>query len=347
MVFKKGNRIKFLNEVGGGIVTRVDGKTVYVENDDGFEVPCVTAQLLMVEENIRPTTINTSQQKIETTDKEQKIEDKAEFDYIDLAEDSDGTSIDTSVNILLAWEKGSDRVYNIHLINDCGYHIMYVAAMIKEGTYQGIQAGALESETTIHLAKISQTDLKDISSLRFEMLFFKKGKYLPQEPMRYKLKIDEFFITDPINYTSSAYFDTKTLIHNLSEEFLMAEIDNVAIDVQRHFEMQKEHVEKAVISKKNKSLDDAQVVDLHIEQLIDNPKAFTPAEMLDIQMEYFKGVLDDAIRNKVKRIIFIHGVGNGRLKFEIHRTLDKKYPRLQYQDASFKEYGYGATLLII
>ncbi|MFP4019887.1 MAG: Smr/MutS family protein [Bacteroidales bacterium] len=46
-------------------------------------------------------------------------------------------------------------------------------------------------------------------------------------------------------------------------------------------------------------------------------------------------------------MVFIHGVGNGRLRYELRKSLDKDYPDLDYQDASFQEYGYGATLVFL
>ena len=68
---------------------------------------------------------------------------------------------------------------------------------------------------------------------------------------------------------------------------------------------------------------------------------------MDIQISRFTIALDGAIRGKTKKIVFIHGVGNGKLKYEIRKTLDSKYPKLRYQDASFKEYGYGATMVML
>jgi len=350
MTFKKGDRVKFLNDVGGGIVTRVDNKTVYVEREDGFEVPSIMSQLLEVEvPNAESSPFTRSISDVPKPQNEDTGESLSPTpDYIDLTDDSDDANIDVSVNILLAWIKDGKNAYDLYLVNDCGYHIMYVAAMIKDATYRGIQAGMLESDTTIHLTQISGDELKSISSIRFDILFFKKGAYLPQEPMRYELKTDEFFLTDPVNYVKTAYFDEKTLIYNISEEYLMSEIENVSKDVQKQFEKQKKQIDATVVeSPKKKSEIEMDEVDLHIEQLVDNPQAFTPAEKLEIQMGYFTGTLDDAIRNRKKRIVFIHGVGNGRLRLEIHRTLDKKYPKLRYQDASFKEYGYGATMVMV
>ena len=61
----------------------------------------------------------------------------------------------------------------------------------------------------------------------------------------------------------------------------------------------------------------------------------------------FRKELESSITQKVKKIVFIHGLGNGTLKFEVRRILDDEYKFLTYQDASFKEYGFGATLVIL
>jgi len=273
-------------------------------------------------------------------------------DYIDITGEPDESDIDTSVNILLAWipqvKKDRKTAYDLYLINDCRYHIMYVAAMISEGAYRGIQAGMLEGDATIHLTQIPGDDLKHISSIRIDILFFKKGLYMPQEPMQYDLKIDEFYLQDTINYVANEYFDEKALIYNISEEYLMAEIENVALEVQMQFIKQKQRIDQPVPKPAKKTPEkDTEEVDLHIEQLVDNHKTLTPVEMLDIQMKRFTTALEDAIRNRMKRIVFIHGVGNGRLRLEIQRILKQKYPKLRYQDASFKEYGFGATMIFL
>jgi len=364
MTFKKGDRVKFLNDIGGGIITRIDRKTIYVENEDGFEVPASELELLRAEvpqtesSPFTPSSTVSSIAKTSVQTVDQPVVGDinaachvSTSDYIDLTGEQYGSDVDTSVNILLAWttcrQKNGKDIYDIHLVNDCRYHIMYVAAMISEGACRGIQAGMLEGDTTIHLTQISGDHLKQISSIRLEMLFFKKGAYMPQEPVSYELKIDEFYLTDAMNYTANEYFDNKALIYNISEEYLMAEIENVAHETQMKFVEQKQQIDQPLSIAKKSPENDTEEVNLHIEQLVDNPKAFTPAEMLNIQMGRFNTALEGAITNHKKRIVFIHGVGNGRLRLEIKRTLDHHYPKLRYQDASFKEYGYGATMVIL
>lgn len=343
-----------MNDVGGGVVTRVENKTVYVQNEDGFDIPATEAQLLKVETtqaDATPFTEVADRASADVPSKTLVPEPVAKPDYIDLS-DGEESNVDTEVRMLLAWtlhrKKDGKTAYDLYLVNDCGYHVMYVSAMVSEGAYRGIQAGMLENETTIHLSRIAGEELKRISDIRLELLFFKKGAYMPQEPMRYELKIDEFYLSDPANYAANEYFDEKALIFNVSEEYLMAEIENAAREMQHRFERQKKRIDtpKPKPAKKNPD-EDKEEVDLHIEQLVDNPKALSPGEMLDIQMARFGIALEGAVRNRRKRIVFIHGVGNGRLRLEIRRTLEQKYPKLRYQDASFKEYGYGATLVFL
>jgi len=88
-------------------------------------------------------------------------------------------------------------------------------------------------------------------------------------------------------------------------------------------------------------------VDLHIQHILSNHENFTAGEILEAQMARFTTALNGAIRNRQKKIVFIHGRGEGKLKYEIRKKLESDYPLLTFQDASFKEYGYGATMVII
>lgn len=100
---------------------------------------------------------------------------------------------------------------------------------------------------------------------------------------------------------------------------------------------------KKLIKAKNK---EAEEVDLHIEELLENYKGMENAEIIRIQLSVFNKTLDNAILSKKRKIIFIHGVGNGRLKSEIRKIL-AGYDRVTFYDASYKKYGWGATEVLI
>ena len=50
---------------------------------------------------------------------------------------------------------------------------------------------------------------------------------------------------------------------------------------------------------------------------------------------------------KEQKIVFIHGKGDGVLRKAILQELKYKYKNYESQDASFREYGFGATMVII
>ena len=90
----------------------------------------------------------------------------------------------------------------------------------------------------------------------------------------------------------------------------------------------------------------AMEVDLHIHQLVKNSRRMQNHEMLDLQLETAKRRLEFAIQNRIQRIVFIHGVGEGVLKLELE-YLFKRYEGLKFYDANYQKYGQGATEVYI
>lgn len=82
--------------------------------------------------------------------------------------------------------------------------------------------------------------------------------------------------------------------------------------------------------------------DLHIEKLVKNHKHMTHFDILTHQSDTAKRHLDFAIRNRIPKIVFIHGVGEGVLKAELDFLLGR-YENVVFQDANFQKYGTGAT----
>ncbi len=98
--------------------------------------------------------------------------------------------------------------------------------------------------------------------------------------------------------------------------------------------------------KKSKREDFVLEVDLHIEKLVPSVKGMSNYDILNIQMDTAKGQLDFAIRNRMQKLVFIHGVGEGILKSELEFMLGR-YEQVSFQEASFQKYGFGATEVYI
>ncbi|WP_417588540.1 Smr/MutS family protein [Owenweeksia hongkongensis] len=82
--------------------------------------------------------------------------------------------------------------------------------------------------------------------------------------------------------------------------------------------------------------------DLHFNKLVEFPKNFSNHQMLEIQLREARNFLDRSKKGGNKRVVLIHGVGEGRLKEEIHTMLERM-DNLRFYDASYAEYGRGAT----
>lgn len=83
-------------------------------------------------------------------------------------------------------------------------------------------------------------------------------------------------------------------------------------------------------------------IDLHIHHLADSTKYMTNFDILNLQLDTAKRQLEFAIKKRIPKIVFIHGVGEGVLRQEL-KTLFGRYNNVQYYDADYKTYGLGAT----
>ncbi|HTL08069.1 MAG TPA: Smr/MutS family protein, partial [Chitinophagaceae bacterium] len=85
------------------------------------------------------------------------------------------------------------------------------------------------------------------------------------------------------------------------------------------------------------------VVDLHIEKLTDNWERLNNFEKLTLQLNEFEKYYELAVAHRQSSIIFIHGVGTGKLRDEIHEQLRLKKEVRYFVNQYHPSYGYGAT----
>lgn len=93
--------------------------------------------------------------------------------------------------------------------------------------------------------------------------------------------------------------------------------------------------------------DEELVVDLHAGEVLETTAGMSAADIKKYQIDIFNRTMQEHLREKGKKIIFIHGKGDGVLRKAIIDELNYKYKSCQCQDASFQQYGFGATMVII
>lgn len=83
-------------------------------------------------------------------------------------------------------------------------------------------------------------------------------------------------------------------------------------------------------------------VDLHIEKLVNSFRGMSNYDILNLQLETAKRQLEFAMKKRIQKVVFIHGVGEGILKAELDFLLGR-YENLKFYDADYSKYGQGAT----
>ena len=84
-------------------------------------------------------------------------------------------------------------------------------------------------------------------------------------------------------------------------------------------------------------------VDLHFHELVEDMSMLKDRVFLDVQLNHFERMMRIASEQRIRKIIFIHGVGQGVLRNQIRNRLDLYYPDCSARDANPREYGAGAT----
>lgn len=87
-------------------------------------------------------------------------------------------------------------------------------------------------------------------------------------------------------------------------------------------------------------------VDLHINKLVNSARGMNNYDILNLQMDTAKRQLEFAIQKRIRKVVFIHGVGEGILKAELE-TLFHRYENVKFYDADYQKYGLGATEVYI
>ena len=81
--------------------------------------------------------------------------------------------------------------------------------------------------------------------------------------------------------------------------------------------------------------------------MLETTAGMSAGNIKDYQLDIFRRTMDKHHADKGRKIVFIHGKGNGVLRKAIIDELKYAYKTCEWQDASFQQYGFGATMVII
>lgn len=352
---KIGDKVRFLNSIGGGIVRSFKGKDqVLVEDEDGFEVPTLIRECVVVGENdmqvhssrrsplptVEPISIPQSKQT------EQKAKEK-------IVETTEGERL----NIYLAYlplepnKVMQGNGYEVYFINDSNYYLFFNYMNRQNNSWISRYNGLIEPNTQIFIEEFKKEELNNLERICVQFIAFKKDKpYILKNAISVELRLDTVKFYKQHCFMENDFFDEDALVYpivrqDVPEKELLISASEIQEAMQK-----KVHNDRRTpqpIIKKKASDSTILEVDLHIHELLDNTNGLNNTDMLNFQLEKFHEVLAKYANKKGQRIVFIHGKGEGVLRKALEKELKTRYKQYYYQDASFREYGFGATMVTI
>ncbi|HON19208.1 MAG TPA: DUF2027 domain-containing protein, partial [Salinivirgaceae bacterium] len=247
----------------------------------------------------------------------------------------------------------SAKSYDVVIVNDSNYTVFYTIYQIDTLQNSKVYVGILAPNQQEKIVTIDRTMLQNIVEYKIHSIFYSNEKLPIVEPWNSSFEVDCQLFERDSAFKLNQLFEGYAFVHKLKNETT----ENISLEkaIQQSIQDNTVKIKEKVlldtsvkkVKTESKTSEKLREIDLHIQVLLEDTGSMTPKEILDYQMSIFRKELERAIIDQVERIVFIHGLGNGTLKTEIRKTLDREYKQYRFHDASFKEYGFGATMVML
>lgn len=352
MKYKIGDKVKFLNDVGGGVIIKILSPTmVEVAVEDGFNIPVLVSELLFAQsENLKEAVFN--QDFDIAPESIPNMEEENEYDRMSKLQKF--ASLQNNPSGLYLAYVPHDQVWllkddiDIFLVNYTSFELLYSFNIVKnDKKYHNIDYGNILPQHKVLLQTVSREELEEYSNGIVQALAFKEENdniYLPIH-QSFSVKLVRFMKKE--SFLPSKFLAEKAILIYLGQPRLleMTEKTKILKNDNIDFVPAQSIAEKPIIAQYAIEHGVAEI-DLHIETLVEDHSNMDSAQIIDIQRKKIISTMESAINNHYKKVIFIHGVGNGVLKNELIKIL-KQYSNVHYFDASMQKYGCGATEVLI
>ncbi|MBM3404969.1 MAG: DUF2027 domain-containing protein [Bacteroidetes bacterium] len=355
MKFNVGDRVKFLDTHGGGIIVKIlNSKMVRVAIEDGFEIPTLVSNLIP-DDYGSPRQDEDRQANMQRQQPVVIIQEHQEDERVSAIRTA-GTKQGFNTGIYLAFLPHEQRwlltgMVDVLLVNNSSYDILFSVVLEKTSkAFSGKDYGSVPPMSKVLITTINREEIETWGKGYLQVLFHAESLDQPVMPLHasFHIKGSKFF-------QENAYVDVPALEGKSIIYFIGAPQGGGISQVEKKDQVEEEpsiQSHKAILKQepplieKYKSSPGVAVVDLHIEKILDAPSSQDPASYLGIQLDRFSRCLESAIKEGYRKVTFIHGIGEGVLKTSIIAVL-RDYEGLDYQEASLLKYGNGAIEVLM
>lgn len=312
-----GDRVRLLRGNEEGTITKISsGGRIEIEIEDGFRIPALSSEVVVVSEAERQFF------------GDGKVAAK-ESSPVKAA----GSS---SRGIFLAYIPLNDRDHSIYLINHTDREYVYAVTEEYGDNSITLSAGLSHPGAYHKLDEKSIAKFEEWPSLHLQFIPVNKKIEKTLSPFEKKVK-----------FKAASFFRSKGKVPVLEKNGYLFQIDHQErpLDVNQLNKELSPNMETSAGKEQFKRPE--KEIDLHIEKLTKDHDFMSNSEKLKLQMEVFEKNLNYAIATGMDEITFIHGIGNGVLRKEIQKYLSQLENIKYFQDTQRSRFGYGATLVRI
>lgn len=372
---KIGDTVRFLNAVGGGVITRIDGKIAYVD-DNGFETPMLVKELVVVlpaghqQEGagrllFDQTAYDAGKMVKGEAEKNAAAPKPAPAPEAPAPErPAPETDYGDKLNVALAFEpsdvKHLDRsTFNAVLVNDSNYYLSFafLRRSMDERGWTLVYAATVAPNELIDLVETTHEDISKYERVALQAVAYKKDKpFELKTPIWAARRLDLTKFHKFHCFRPNLYFDDPVLeVPLMTDDAPVGKSEPDMDDLKKMYENSMKGNKDARSKVKEQPQKKAQPhsnpnaagpiieVDLHMSSLTDSLAGMQPADMLEMQLATVRRTMKENAKRLGQKIVFIHGKGEGVLRNAVLKLLKKEFPSAELQDASFREYGFGAT----
>lgn len=351
---KIGDKVRFLSETGGGVVAGFQGKNiVLVEDEDGFQIPTAINDIVVVEAedySFKPA-------QAQATPMEEKKEEEPADRPITFRPAPEERSGGDRLSVYLAFvpvdiKEITKTRFEAYIVNDSNYFINYTYLTAEGAVWHLRSKAEVEPNTKLFIEEFDREALNEMERVAIQFTAYKLDKPFILKPATdVTVRIDTVKFYKLHTFQENDFFEQPALIYTIIENDTPAR--PLVIDAKK---LRQEMAGKIILDERKPAVQPARnkscgnepvVVDLHANELLDTTAGMSSADILNYQLDVFRKTMEKYKGKRGTKVIFIHGKGEGVLRQAVIHELNYRYKNCPYQDASFREYGYGATQVTI
>jgi len=185
-----------------------------------------------------------------------------------------------------------------------------------------------------YLESFNRMDLNDLPEFQFQLLFFLEESQKLENPAVKSIQLNPVKFYKQSSYDKTRYFAQNAMIISLLASDLETEVKQLTSQELTKIVQEKDNSKTSIKQAVSPELIE---IDLHIHELLEDTRGLTNHEILEVQLGRFRNEMETAIAGGCRRIVFIHGIGNGTLKQELRKELGTKYKKYDFQDARYSD----------